>query len=183
MRSILISLIAALTAPLVTAVPHPDISFTAKNILTQKGSQSGLVPRDDLPNEKKIGYLIFSHGCFSSGSGFPHCGDLITMKWGKEGEYKSCNDHPVDSAFEKFCSIKSQDMVKVDTPMGQGIWQRDVKSCGKGRGREGLILTALDDFSASGYECVRDDHQFSENCGFTWASHSRMKCTYKGELE
>lgn len=182
MHSVLIGLIAALTAPIVAAIPYPDISNTAKDILTRKGSKSGLITRDDIPNEEKIGYLIFSHGCFAAGSGFPQCRDLYTMKWGKEGEYKSCNDDSVDSAFEEYCSIKGSDEVKVDTPMGEGIFQPDADHCGKGGGPEGFIITALNDISSSGYECVKDDHQFSENCGFTWASDSEMKCTYKGQL-
>ena len=98
------------------------------------------------------------------------------MKWGKEGEYKSCHDHPVDSAFQDFCSIKGGE-VTLDTPMGEAFFQPDETHCGKG-GREGILLTT-DSSKLFMYECVRDDHQFSEWCGFTWASHSVMKCTLK----
>lgn len=182
MRSILMSLALALTASITTAIPYPTTLTTSKATLSRKAPQPGLIARDDIPNEEKIGYLIFSHGCFSSGSGFPQCRDLYTMKWGEEGDYESCNDDSVDSAFEEFCDIKGSDEVKVDTPMGEGIWQPDADHCGKGGGPEGFIVTAMDDTSASAYECVRDDYQFTENCGFTWASHSYMKCTWKGEL-
>ncbi|KAL2864134.1 uncharacterized protein BJX67DRAFT_383975 [Aspergillus lucknowensis] len=178
MRSILLSIVAALTGSIIAAIPNPDSPNTSKATLSRRGSQPGLIARDDIPNKEKIGYLIFSHSRVAS----LQCSDLYTMKWGDEGGYESCTDDSVDSAFAEFCDIKVEDEVKVDTPMGEGIWWPDADQCGKGGNPEGFIITAMDDTSATGYECVRDDHQFTENCGMTWASHLYMKCTYKGEL-
>ncbi|KAL2867688.1 uncharacterized protein BJX67DRAFT_76124 [Aspergillus lucknowensis] len=176
MRSVLLSLAAALTASVVAAIPYPDSPNTSKATLSRRGSQPGLIARDDLADEDKVGYLIFSHSCV----GTLQCSDLYTMKWGDEGDYESCNDDSVDSAFAEFCDISPEDEIKVDTPMGEAIFW-PASQCGKG-GIEGFLMTAMDDSSATGYECVRDDHQFTENCGQTWASHSYMKCVYKGEL-
>lgn len=181
MRSVLITLTAALAVPMVAALPHPDDASIARDILSRKGSSSKLVVRDDIPKEDQVGYLVSSHGCFAAGSGFPQCRDLITMTWGKEGDYGDCNDPSVNSAFEDYCEIKGSDEVKIDTPMGEGLFQPD-SNCGKD-GKQGLIITAMDDTSVSGYECVKEDHSFSEWCGFTWSNDVQFKCTYKGQFD
>ena len=181
MRSVLITLAAALTAPIVAALPHSDGPSIDKDILSRRGSQSGLAARADIPKEEQIGHLVTSHGCFSTGGGFPQCRDLILMSWGEDGDYGDCNTPSVNSAFEDPCEIKGSDEVKIDTPMGEGLFQPD-SNCGND-GKQGTIITAMDDTSVSGYECVKDDHQFTTWCGFSWSNNAVMKCTYKGEFE
>ncbi|KAL4864372.1 hypothetical protein BDV12DRAFT_201150 [Aspergillus spectabilis] len=128
--SILAALLAALAAPTIAAAlpsPNPDLSISATlpDITTR-----------DIPAEEKVGYLIFSQGCVPNGSGFPHCRDTYTMKWGPEGEYESCYDSPV--SFQSECDKDEVD-TSIETPMGLGFFVPDVNECESGN-RKRIIL-------------------------------------------
>ncbi|KAL4930164.1 uncharacterized protein BDV17DRAFT_49655 [Aspergillus undulatus] len=127
-----------------------------------------LTPRD-------IGYLIFSNGCTpgTSLSGFPSCKDMWTMKLGAEGEYKDCHDSSV--SFKSSCEIADADN-DLDTPMGKGFFTPDGNECeDEIKTKKGIILSK-DVNNLWMYQCYRENYQFSENCGFTWASNAEMNC-------
>ncbi|BCS25745.1 uncharacterized protein APUU_50456S [Aspergillus puulaauensis] len=89
---------------------------------------------------------------------------MYTFKRGKEGEYKNCNESPV--LLENSCKIDDDDD-NLDTPMGKAFFVPDKDGC-KSRNRKGILLGT--DGKIFLYECERDDHQFTEWCGFSWAS-------------
>ncbi|KAJ5369068.1 uncharacterized protein N7496_008828 [Penicillium cataractarum] len=158
--STILTLAAALTAHLTTSLTIPGNSTDIYRI-----TESGIARRD-MPAAEKTGYLIFSNGCFASGSGFPQCRDLYTFKWGKENDYNSCYDDP--APFQSACKM-STDSRDVKTPLGTAKWEA-YDNCEK-RALKGTLMG--DDFI---YFCWDHDHSFTENCGFTWSSHAILKC-------
>ncbi|KAL4882200.1 hypothetical protein BJY04DRAFT_217524 [Aspergillus karnatakaensis] len=160
---ILLAALSTLPTTIAATLPNPPTSITA--------TDTSINPRD-IPPEEQVGYLIFSNGCLPNGSGFPHCRDMYTMKWGPEGEYESCHDQPV--SFRSECDDDEVDK-KIETPMGLGFFAPDVNECESGN-RKGIILSR-DVNNLFLYECVKDGHQFTEHCGFSWASTAVMKCT------
>jgi len=81
---------------------------------------------------------------------------MYTFKWGKEGEYKDCNDSPVP--FENSCKIDDDDN-NIDTPMGKAFFVPDKDGCESGH-RKGILLGT--DGNRFLYESETDDHQFTE---------------------
>ncbi|KAF9885700.1 hypothetical protein FE257_012682 [Aspergillus nanangensis] len=68
--------------------------------------------RRSIPDDEKIGYLVFSHGCVGWS-----CTDMRTLHWGKEGDYGGCND--AASVFEDACDTQDR---RVPTPLGDADW-------------------------------------------------------------